>query len=135
MPEFDFQDNRIILQKVRYALTAESETEARRLIASCQIAPVEDGPAIVIHAGELGPYQPTLVASVDKAVQEVAVGNPEFLKAKASSREQLKALEPVDGLVVPEVERFYTTSRIPSLFSWTSSPQTNSNRPSAPSRA
>ena len=67
MPEFDFQDNRIIFQKVRYTLTAESESEARLFIAARQVAPVEDGPTVLIHAGELGPYQPTLVATVDGA--------------------------------------------------------------------
>ena len=67
MPEFDFQDNRIILQKVRYTLTAESKSEARHLIAARQVAPVADGPPVLIHAGELGPYQPTLVATVDGA--------------------------------------------------------------------
>ena len=82
MPEFDFQDNRIIFQKVRYTLTAESETEARRLIASRKIAPVEDGPAVLIHAGELGPYQPTLVATVDGA--ECPVWQPQDKRGATS---------------------------------------------------
>ena len=67
MPEFDFQDNRIIFQKVRYTLTAESESEARRLIAARQVAPVPDGPPVVVHAGELEPYRPALVATVARA--------------------------------------------------------------------
>lgn len=41
-----------------------------------------------------------------KAVQEVGAGNREFVQAKEALRAQLKALEPEDGLVVPEVERF-----------------------------
>jgi len=41
-----------------------------------------------------------------KAVQEVAVGNREFAAAKTALREQLFALAPKKGSVVPEVERF-----------------------------
>ena len=41
-----------------------------------------------------------------KAVQEVAVGNREFAPARKALRAQLKALEPEEGLVMPEVERF-----------------------------
>ncbi len=41
-----------------------------------------------------------------KAVQEVAVGNREFAAAKTALREQLKALAPEKGSVVPEVEHF-----------------------------
>ena len=67
MPTFEFQDHRVIFQKVRYTLEAESESEAHRLISARQVAPVEDGPPVVIHAGELGPYQPSLIATVDGA--------------------------------------------------------------------
>ncbi len=41
-----------------------------------------------------------------KAVQEVAVGNGEFAAAKTALREQLYALAPEKGGVVPEVEHF-----------------------------
>ncbi len=67
MPEFTFDSHRVKFQKLRYTVSAKSETEARRLIAAGEVAGVADGPAVLIHAGELEPARPTWVATYDGA--------------------------------------------------------------------
>ncbi len=67
MTEFEFQESRVMLQKVRYTVAAKNEHEALRLIATHQVTPVPVGPAVLIHAGELEPLKPTVVATYDSA--------------------------------------------------------------------
>ena len=67
------------------------------------------------YAPLLSPEDPEVVRLVKaadklcaylKAVQEVAAGNREFVQAKEALREQLRALEPGDDRVAPEVDHF-----------------------------
>ena len=67
------------------------------------------------YAPLLSPEDPEVVRLVKaadklcaylKAVQEVAAGNREFVQAKEALREQLRALEPGDDRVAPEVNHF-----------------------------
>lgn len=67
MPEFTFDSHRVTFQKLRYTVAAESESEAHRLIAAGQVDAVAEGPAILVHAGELEPAQPTWIATYDGA--------------------------------------------------------------------
>lgn len=67
MPEFELTSHRVTFQKLRYTVTAKDENKARRLVAASQIAPVADGPAVLLHAGELEPAQPIWVATYDGA--------------------------------------------------------------------
>jgi len=94
---------------MRSALKALEQTATKRLLGMLPEALRED------YAPLMTPQHPEVVRRVKaadkltaylKAVQEVAAGNREFAPAKKALRAQLKALEPEEGLVVPEVERF-----------------------------
>ncbi len=67
MPKFEFDSHRVTFQKLRYTIKAESEDEARRLVAAGAVAPTTDGPAVLLHAGELEPARPTWIATYDGA--------------------------------------------------------------------
>ncbi len=67
MPEFELTSHRVTFQKLRYTVSAETEGDARRLIAAGSVAAVAEGPAVLLHAGELEPARPTWIATYDGA--------------------------------------------------------------------
>lgn len=67
MPEFTFDSHRVTYQKLRYCVTAKDEEDARRQVAAGEVAAVADGPAVLLHAGELEPAKPTWIATCDGA--------------------------------------------------------------------
>ncbi len=67
MPEFELASHRVTFQKLRYTVKAETEGDARRLVAAGAVAGVADGPAVLIQAGELEPARPTWLATHDGA--------------------------------------------------------------------
>ncbi len=67
MPEFIFDSHQVTFQKLRYTIKAENEGEAYRLIAAGRVDAVADGPAVLLHAGELEPARPACVATYDGA--------------------------------------------------------------------
>lgn len=94
---------------MRSAYKELEQTALKRLLGMLPEALRED------YVPLLTPQDPEVVRLVKaadkltaylKAVQEVAAGNREFAEAKKALRAHLKALEPEEGLVVPEVERF-----------------------------
>ena len=101
---------------VKYANTAmRTAYKGLEEAATARLLTMLPGELRADYAPLLDPQDPEirrLVKAADKlcaylkAVQEVAVGNREFTQAKTALREQLKALAPEKGHVVPEVERF-----------------------------